>query len=324
HLHREGTPEATFGRAGPRPMKKWQLVIVVLLALFIGYGAGYFTRRIRFAYQEASLTPLPPQPRYRHPLIAQIEAARQLRTAGKLPEAQKLLYNQLRLYPQAEEARAARELLGSVNTELFSSNKSIYGKVEYVVERGDSLARIAHKLNSTPAMIMRSNNLDSTLIHPGDRLLVPDGEFTLTIDLPKERVVVHHGDGFFKQYPIQSVELPRSSQPSTVTKVTATVFWKDGERIAADAAETSEATPWIHLARPGYILYGVSEESGVEGDAVEVSEEGTSNPRETASVSPSPSADTPPHGIALLKDDLLELELFLRRGTPVTIIRDRK
>ena len=160
-------------------------------------------------------------------------------------------------------------------------------------------------------MIMRANALDSTLIRPGDRLLVPDGDFTLTIDLQKERVVVHHGDGFFKQYPIQSINLPRSSQPQTSTKVTATTFWKDGERVSPGATSVHDATPWVHLARQGYILYGVSEEGGVEAGPVEIAAE----EMDAEPATPAPNPDIPPRGIALLKDDLAKLQLLLSRGT---------
>ena len=82
------------------------------------------------------------------------------------------------MYPQAPEARAARELLGAINTGLFFSRDDLFGKTEYVVERGDSLARIARRLKSSPEMIMRANDLDSTVIRVGERLLVPDGDFT--------------------------------------------------------------------------------------------------------------------------------------------------
>ena len=84
-------------------------------------------------------------------------------------------------------------------------------------------------------VIMRANNLESTLIHPGDHLLVPYGEFTITIDLPNELVVVHHGDGFFKQYSIKAIDLPPSNQSRLATKVIATVFRKDGELISPSA-----------------------------------------------------------------------------------------
>ncbi|MEQ1860562.1 MAG: LysM peptidoglycan-binding domain-containing protein [Chthoniobacteraceae bacterium] len=300
-------------------MNKAQVALVTVLALGVGYVGGYYSHIVQFPARHqhedlgaSAATETPPP--FVHPILAEVTKARELIAARKERDAQKLLREQLRIYPQAPETRTARELLGEINTRLFFSDANLYGKTEYVVERGDSLARIARKLNSTPEMIMRANSLDSTLIHPGDRLLVPDGDFTLTIDLPKQRVVVHHDDGFFKQYPIQSIDVPASSLPQFATKVTATTLWKDGERVAPGNSSLDGATPWVHLSRTGYILYGVSEESGVEPGGVQIDDA-----QPTAA-----NPDTPPQGIALLRDDLAELQLLLRRGTPVTIVRERK
>ena len=272
-------PEGSIVRHSPAAslMKPTHATLAILLALAIGYVAGYFTYLVRFPFRhlrhgpaaaEAMAIPVPAP----HPIKAEVAKARKLQAEGKPLEAQKLLRDQLRRYPQAPDAQSARELLGEINTAMFFSDERLYGKTEYIVQRGDSLGRIAQKLNSSPEMIMRANSMDSTLIRPGERLLVPDGDFTLTIDVPKERVVVHHGDGFFKQYPIQAIALPRSSQPKISTRVTATTMWKDGERVAPGASAAEGATPWVHLSRAGYILYGVSEEAGVEPGAVEIGE----------------------------------------------------
>ena len=309
-------------------MKKAHAVIAAIVALAVGYAAGYFSHIVRFPLRHRNpelftAAAQPPPPAFVHPITAEVEKARNLLAAHRLVEAQTLLREQLRIYPQAPAARAAREMLGAINTELFFSRDDPFGKKEYVVARGDSLARIARQLNSSPEMIMRANAFDSTLIHPGDRLLVPDGDFTLTIDLPKDRVVVHHGDGFFKQYPIQAINLPRSSQPRFSTKVTAATFWKDGERVQPAADRAVDGTPWVHLARPGFILYGVSDEGGVEPGPIEIAEAENSADG-GPSTTPAPNPDFPPHGIALLKDDLSELQLLLSRGTPVTIIRAHK
>ena len=289
------------------------LVIVVLVVAIVG-GAAYFTRALLFPHRHLAGVEFAAPPAFIHPVVAEVEKARELRDAGKPADAQKLLRDALRLWPVAPETRAARELLGEINTALFFSDESLFGKTEYVVKRGDSLSRIARKLESTPALIMRANQLDSDRIHPGDRLVVPDSDFTLTLDLVKERAVVHHGDGFFVQYPLAAIDLPRSTQPRSITKVTAMTYWKDGEMIHADTpAERAGSTPWLHFGR-GYALYGVSEEEGVGDSAVEVSEQSSAAATE-------PNANIPPHGIALMKEDFEELQRLIGRGTPVTILR---
>ncbi len=87
-------------------------------------------------------------------------------------------------------------------------------------------------------------------------------------------------------------------------------FWRDGTALTS-SSNTERSTPWLHLARGGYVLYGVSDEEGVSESAVEIAET-------TSAAAPNP--DIPPRGIALLKEDLAELQLLIDRGTPITII----
>ena len=293
-------------------MKIAKLIIVVLLALVVFGGGSYFIYDSFHPYRR--FANMPPPPTWVHPMVAQIKKARQLRAEGKLVEAQQLLLRQLHLDPNAPPHKEARQLLGEINTEMFFSPDHLFGKSEYVVRRGDSLWRIAHKLNSSPDLIRRTNNLESDRLHPGDRLLVPEADFTLTLDLPNERAVVHHGDGFLTQYPIVSVDLPRSHRTEIITRIAGSTFWKDGERLKSPTAEERAAsTPWIRLGHSGYILYGVSGEDEVTDSAVQISDEGKDK-----------NPDYPPNGIALWKDDLEQIETLLERGTPVTIIRKRE
>ena len=292
-------------------MTRGQLLIVTVLAALVLGGGGYLVYDALHPYRHFAGTDDGRRVVYVHPIVREIENARKLRAGGKLAEAQKLLREQLRIHGRRPEAKAARELLGEVNTEMFFSTEVPFGKTEYVVKRGDSLWRIARKLDSTPAVIMRTNNMQSDLIQPGDRLLVPDLEFTVTLDLSNERAVVHTGDSFFKQYPIVAINLPRPIRAPITTTVKGKSLWKEGTMLASPSdGERAAGTPWLHLARGGYVLYGVSEEEGIAESAVEVSE--------TESQTRDP--DVPPRGIALLKEDLAELLLFIDRGTAITII----
>ena len=292
-------------------MTRLQLIVVALLAAVVIGGGGYLAYDLLNPYRNlAGKQPVV----YVPPIVGEIAKARKLRAEGKLAAAQQLLRKQLRIDGKRREAAAARELLGEVNTEMFFSTEVPFGKTEYVVKRGDTLWRIARKLDSTPEIIMRTNHMSSDRLRPGDRLLVPDMEFTVTLDLPNERAVVHTGDVFFKQYPIAAINLPRRIKAPITTLVKGVTFWKDGATATVSSEpERAAATPRLHLATGGYTLYGVSEEEGISESAVEVSD-GESKP----------AADTAPRGIAFFEDDLAELRLLIDRGTPVTIIGPKK
>jgi hypothetical protein len=160
------------------------------------------------------------------------------------------------------------------------------------------------------------NNLESTLIRPGEKLFVPPLDFTITIDLPRDRIVVHDSRGFFTQYPIAEVDLPSSKKPPAKMEVRAESFWKDGRPIASRGAPAKSVMPRIYLSRAGYVLYGVEENNDNADSEIDVKSDDDSNA--------SSDMKRPPQGIAMLKDDIAQLEVLIRKGTPVTIIHDEK
>lgn len=299
-------------------MSLWQKCVVVLLGVAVLGGATYFAR---IAFRPVGLEryksiPLVP---YVHPNVDKLKEAQVLVREGKLNEARAIVVKALVTEPKSPVTRELRDLLGEVNTQIFFSKEPSPRKTEYTVKRGDALSSIARKLKSSTEAIIRVNDLDSTLIRPGEKLLVPQLDFTITIDLPRSRVIVHDGHGFFTQYPIASVDLPPAREPTIQTKVRAKSFWENGRPVRpTQGFQEEEATPRIHLGHAGYVLYGVEEESDTDTSEIAVeadNKEGALNSRDSNPL---------PQGIAMLKNDIAEIELLIRKGTPVTIILNRE
>ncbi len=295
-------------------MSVWQKFFVILLAGLIFGGTAYFAR---LALHPAGWRSRVPWVTYVHPNVKKLKEAQRLFDEGKLREAREIAVNALTTAPDSPVTRDLRDLVGDVNTQLFFSNQPTPRKTDYTVKSGDALASIARKLKSTTDAIMRVNELDSTLIRPGEKLLVPRLDFTITIDLPRERVVVHDSHGFFTQYPIAAADLPPSRTPKLETKVQAKSFWKNGRPIARGHGLSEEATARIYLRSRGYVLYGVEQNGDSTDSGIDVKDEDS---RATLAAS---EENRPSQGIAMLKNDIAELELLIRKGTPVTIILDR-
>lgn len=294
-------------------MSFWQKCVVVLLGVAIFGGAAYFAR---IAFRPVELTRLESIPwvKYVHPNVKRLKQAQDLAHEGKLHEAQALLVKALVIAPKSPVTGELRDLLGNVNAQIFFSKEPSPGKTEYIVKQGDALSSIARKLDSSPEAIIRINNLDSTLIRPGEKLLVPRLDFAITVDLPDNRLVVQDSRGFFTQYPIVSVQLPPTRRSAVQTKVTTKSFWENGKPLQADHGMQKEGTPRIDLGHPGYVLYGVGEERQASTSEIAVSTDDngqTTNPSH---------ANGPPQGIAMMKEDIADIALLSRKGTPVTII----
>lgn len=298
-------------------MSLWQKCTIGGLIIVIFGGAAYVAR-IVFRPEKLEKYTSIPRVKYVHPNVKKLKQAQSLVDEGKLIEARKILVNALTTSPKSPVTRELRDLLGDVNTQIFFSKQPSPRKIEYTVKSGDALASIARKLQSSAEAIVRVNDLDSTLIRPGEKLLVPQLDFTITIDLPRDRLVVHDSRGFFTQYPIASADLPRARQSTIQTKVTAKSFWENGKPVRAGGELHQEGTPRIELGRRGYVLYGVEEESDSSSSQIAVE---TDEKKQTPN---STDANRPPQGIAMLKDDLSEIELLIHKGTPVTIILNRQ
>jgi LysM repeat protein len=294
-------------------MSFWQKCVVTLLAAAILGSSGYFARIVSTPVELTRLEAIP-WVKYVHPNVKQLKEARDLVRQGKLKEAQKMVTRALLIWPQSPVTRELRDLLGNLNTQIFLSKEPSPRKTEYIVKQGDALSSIAKKLDSSAEAIIRVNSLDSTLIRPGERLLVPRLDFAMTIDLPNNRLILHDADGFFCQYPIVSTQLPPTRRSALELKVAAKSFWEHGKEVRADHGLQKEGTPRIDLGHAGYVLYGVGEERQASTSEIAVS---TDDNEQTTG---SGNVNRPPQGIAMMKDDIADIALLTRKGAPVNII----
>src|ERR1700759_4797115 len=104
--------------------------------------------------------------------LGEFQAAAKLRQDGQLANARTALTTFLQKFPTGQHSEEAKDLLGDINMQILLSKYPSPEKQEYVVKRGDVLARVAMKTKTTPELIMRTNNLNSIMLHIGDRLLI--------------------------------------------------------------------------------------------------------------------------------------------------------
>src|SRR3954470_2551338 len=276
---------------------KW--LFVLLLAVIIFGGAAWFSYNLFFK-QEIELKkeqrgeiPTAPTPDISLP---EFQAAAKLRQEGKMPEARAALTALIQKYPNGLHVEEAKDLLGEVNVDIFLSRTPSPDKEEYIVRSGDVLAKIAHKMKSTPELIMRMNNLNSTMLRIGERLWISHPDFSLVVQRKGKLVVLLDKGAFFKQYHVQEEKLPGKAAAKTVTKVAEIMAFRDGKRIGFGTKEYPGSTRWIRLSTPGYILYSVP-------DATR------------------PRMDQPPpaSGLGLVASDVEELSSLVSGRTAVTI-----
>ena len=230
---------------------KWLFVLLLAViifggAAFFGYNL-FFKQEIELKKEQRGEVPTVVTPDISLP---EFQAAAKLRQENKLPEARAALTALIQKYPTGLHVEEAKDLLGEVNVEVLLSRTPSPEKEEYIVRSGDVLAKIAHKVKSTPELIMRMNNLNSTMLRVGERLLISHPDFSMVVQRKAKLVVVLDKGNFFKQYHVQEVKLPGKQAGRTVTKVAEVMAFKGGKRVGFGTKDFQGSTRWIRLVPP--------------------------------------------------------------------------
>lgn len=277
-----------------------KLLVVLILAGGIGYGAWFYYNKLylapqKEAKQEAALpsVPAPPPPDPGNEPYAQ---ALELKKAGKVEDARLALEQLLVNYPESKKVEAAKQVLGELNADLFFRGSGT-DVVRYTVQKGDSLFKIAGKQKCSAELLVRCNNLESTLLQLGQELVIPQGQFSLFINAGDRAVVLYRDNRFFREYKATSGKVAMPPAGGVTTKVADKVAWKGGKRIAFDSKDYMGSTRWIQIATSGYDLF---------------TDWGAEAPQHADM--PRPST-----GLGLSQEAIEELSALVNRGTEVYI-----
>ncbi|MEY2481389.1 MAG: hypothetical protein QOI04_2316 [Verrucomicrobiota bacterium] len=276
---------------------KW--LFVLGLALIVFGGAAYFGYNlflkpdIKVRQEKSGEVPVQTMPDVGLP---EFQAAAQLRQEGKLNEARAALSTFIQKYPTGTHSEEAKDLLGEIDVQILLSNYPSPEKQEYIVKKGDVLATIARKMKSTPEIIMRTNGMERTMLHIGERLFISHPEFTMIVQRKAKAVTLLDHSAFFKRYHVLEVKLPSRQSAKINTRIAEIMAWRGGKRVGFGSKEYPGSTRWVRLSAPGYLIYSVPD-----------------------SMHPASDAAPPAEGLGLAASDVEELSGLVNSKTTVTI-----
>jgi hypothetical protein len=278
---------------------KW--IFAFLLAVVIFGGAALFSYKIFIrpemiarAEKKTGATPYPTP----DVSLPEFKTAAKLKEEGNLTEAREALTAFIQKYPSGLHVGDAQDLLGEVNVSILLSDYPTPEKEEYIVRSGDVLARIAGKFKTTPELIMRTNNLSSTMLRIGQKLFVSHPEFSILIQRGAKWLYLLDHDHFFKRYRLLDEKLPANPPPKINTRVGEIMAWKNGKRVGPGSPAFLNSTRWIRLAGPGYVIFSEPDDS-----------------HQILDVPP------PEQGIGMTASDVEELSGLVNTHTAVTIVQ---
>lgn len=216
---------------------------------------------------------------------------------GKFAEARDAYKKAYETYPEISIIKVAQPKMEELGMKmLFSSAVDSYSK-EYIVQSGDSLAKIAKVFGTTIELIKKSNGLSSDNIRQGHRLKVVTAKFSVVVDKSQNILLLKQNDEVLKTYKVATGT--NNCTPvgtfSVTTKLVDPVWYKTGAAVPPGSPENILGTRWMGLSREGYGIHGTTDPSSLGKQA-------------TAGC------------VRMLNSDVEELYDILPAGTEVTIV----
>lgn len=171
----------------------------------------------------------------------------------------------------------AAELLGKINAEIMLSDVPAPEKVTYTVERGDSVWRIAKKLNVTMPMVMQGNSIDPSdpKVFPGQTLKIYKGDWNVLVSKSHYLMQLRDSDRLVKIYHVGIGRQDRTpiGQFRITTKERDPIWHFRGKQYPFGHPENVLGTRWMGLEPvgdtnallEGYGIHGTNDPTSIGG-----------------------------------------------------------
>lgn len=165
------------------------------------------------------------------------------------------LYTKLRLFKKAKKAEIRLQEEKRFKEKLVPKQDKYYSA--YTVKKGDTYAKIAHRLQLSQKWL-REVNQDKLLII-GDVIRIPKIPYQLSVDKSQKVLVWKRGDEVLKTYRIaigaKETETPEGEFQVT-NKIKNPVWYRLKQVYPPDSPKNLLGTRWLGLNKKGYGIHG--------------------------------------------------------------------
>lgn len=195
------------------------------------------------------------------PGVRRFEAAVELIKDGKIEEGREAL-DRLRLqFPESATVPEAKRIIGEINMDMLYSPESSKGKKDYIVQPGNNLLGIAGKHGTTIDAIVRMNGLMSTMLQPGDHLMLIPLDFHLLVDVSSKEVILQRkvGENFypFKFYQALELRLPPGTRVPVELELAGKNASFEGKTLLPTDPNYAATEKWMAAKKHGSTSAGI-------------------------------------------------------------------
>ena len=164
----------------------------------------------------------------------------------------------IRDYPDSEFISEVQEKLWDLNIRILFSPLITEEDIVYEVKTGDTLDAISKKFNTTVELIMKSNNLESDHIRPGERLKISTAKYSVVVDKSQNTLILKSNERVIKSYKVSTGKdnFTPVGTFTIVNKLIDPVWYKEGAIIPPDSPENILGSRWLGFAEP-FRSYGI-------------------------------------------------------------------
>ena len=192
-------------------------------------------------------------------LLAQAETAL---AKGSYLEAKQLCQQALQQNPDAQTAAAAQQRLGEASVRLILSPAMTPDAAAYMVEPGDTLARIAKKMGTTIELLRAANPVRGDFIRIGQRLKVTQARFNVVVDKSQNTLTLKNGEEVVKVYRCSTGA--GGITPAGTFKIVSRMIdpvWKG--IVSPSDPENPLGTRWMGFDLPQYGIHGTNKPESI-------------------------------------------------------------
>lgn len=160
--------------------------------------------------------------------------------------------------PDGVLAEKAEEGIGRINTRLIFSFYPADDSFIYKVEKGDSLASISKKFNTTIELIKEANRLASTMIKPGQRFKITKSNFSILVRKGKNKLYLKNNEKLVRVYKVATGK--DNSTPegrfTIINRLESPTWYTAGAIFPPESPENILGSRWLGLSEKGYGIHG--------------------------------------------------------------------